>query len=104
MSIVAAHYATTKAEVKFQVYYGSNNQETVCVDRATFDRLCLEHGGTSLVTFNDVVNTSQRVQKGERAIEVPAYVKRVRNYDHPLTGETVSEVTHSPRTLRLFVR
>jgi len=102
--MTAAFYGMTSTEVKFQVYYGTTGQETVCVDRSEFDLLCLKNGGSTLATYNDLRGTTMPVAKGEKSVKVPAYVKKVRRYEHPISGETVMETTHSPRTIAMFVR
>jgi hypothetical protein len=100
----AAFYGITRTEVKFQVYYGVSGQETVYIDRATFDSICLQNGASTLATYNDLRGTQSPVAKGEKSVKVPAYVKKVRRYDDAISGETVSETIRSPRTIAMFIR
>lgn len=103
-NVTLSFFQISSDEVKFQAYYGSRNQETVCIDRAAFDTLCLSLGCDTLASYNDLVGTTRPVVKGEKAITVQAYVKRSISSEHPLTGEMIRDVRTSPRTIKLFPR
>lgn len=104
MATIARDKSLDNAEsIAFHVYFTSN-QELVRVDRKTLEATAKRHGGTRLVSYDEVKGTADAVRKGERAVEVAAYVAKSFRSDDPISGETVVSVRKSPSSLKLFVR